>query len=120
MNKCSHIHIPDWCCDHRLDDVADLFKCLADPTRLKLLTAMVTAERTVGELATAAGATPSAVSHQLRLLRAMRLVRVRREGRHMHYSLADQHVSDLLEVAITHTGEPPEPHTAWHVTEIAE
>lgn len=114
MNKCSHI--PEWCCDHRLDEVADLFKCLADPTRLKLLCAMVNAEQTVGELAAAAGATPSAVSHQLRFLRTMRLVLARREGRHIHYSLADEHVSDLLKVAITHTGEPAE-QSASHVTE---
>lgn len=119
MNNCSHIHIPDWCCDHRLDEVAELFKCLADPTRLKLLTAMVSGERTVGELATAAGATQSAVSHQLRILRTMRLVRARREGRYIHYSLADEHVSNLLEVAITHTGEPAEP-AAPHVTEFED
>lgn len=117
MNNCSHI--PEWCCDHRLDEVADLFKCLADPTRLKLLCAMVSAEQTVGELAAAAGATPSAVSHQLRLLRAMRLVQARREGRHIHYSLADKHVSDLLEVAITHAGEPPEA-SAWTMHEFDE
>jgi len=111
--------MPEWCCDHRLDEVAELFKCLADPTRLKLLCAMVTAEQTVGELAAAAGATPSAVSHQLRILRAMRLVQARRDGRHIHYSLADEHVSNLLEVAITHAGEPVAP-SAWHVTEFEE
>ncbi len=75
---------------------------LGDPTRLKLLLALGEAELCVCDLAAAAGASPSGVSHHLRLLRALRLVRSRRDGRMIYYRLDDEHVGDLLRTALAH------------------
>ena len=78
-----------------VDAIADIFKLLGDPTRVRILDALTHGERCVCDLATIVGLTESAVSHQLRLLRASRLVRVRRTGRHAFYTLDDHHVVGL-------------------------
>jgi DNA-binding transcriptional ArsR family regulator len=88
-----------------LPEVAALFKMLGDPSRLALLDLISHGERPVSELAADAGLTESATSHQLRLLRAARLVRVRRDGRHVYYALDDLHVARLLRDAAAHAGE---------------
>ncbi|KPL86599.1 MAG: ArsR family transcriptional regulator [Ardenticatenia bacterium] len=85
--------------------LADLFKALADPTRVRLIACLLEGEMCVHELTDAVGPSQSAVSHQLRLLRAMRLVNTRREGRHVYYSLADDHVATLLQVGLEHVQE---------------
>lgn len=85
-------------------DLADVFSLLGDPSRLRLLFALREGEVSVGELSTLTGQSDSAVSHALQLLRAHRIVRVRREGRRAFYRLDDPHVRMLLEVALTHTG----------------
>ncbi len=83
-------------------DLADVFGLLADPSRLRLLVALLGAELCVCDLAAAAGMSESATSHALRILRAHRVVDVRRAGRMAYYSLADAHVRMLLDLALTH------------------
>ena len=83
-------------------DLAEMFKALSDPTRLRIITALAQGEVCVHELSEALGMSQSAVSHQLRLLRHQGLVRGRREGRHIYYRLADEHVYDLLKQALDH------------------
>ena len=83
-------------------DTADIFGLLSDAGRLRLLAVLRHGESAVGELARAAGMSESATSHALRLLRAHRVVQARRDGRLMRYSLQDDHVSQLLDVALAH------------------
>ena len=79
-----------------VESIAEVFKLLGDPTRVRLVDALTHGERCVGDLTTLIGMSESAVSHQLRLLRAARLVRVRRSGRLAYYALDDHHVVGLL------------------------
>lgn len=92
--------------------LADTFRLLGDPTRVRLLDALAAGELCVCDLATLLGATVSAVSHQLRLLRGLRLVRARREGRMIFYSLDDHHIHDLLAQARGHVEEDALAHAA--------
>jgi DNA-binding transcriptional ArsR family regulator len=85
--------------------LAETFRVLGDPTRVRLLDALSAAELCVCDLATLLGLSESAVSHQLRLLRTMRIVRSRREGRMVHYALDDQHVTGLFEQGLHHVAE---------------
>lgn len=85
--------------------LADTFRVLADPTRVRILDALSAAELCVCDLATLLGVSESAVSHQLRLLRGMRLVRSRREGRMVFYSLDDHHVIGLFQQGLQHVEE---------------
>lgn len=89
-----------------LQSVAEVFKLLGDPTRVRLLDALSHGERCVCDLATLVELSESAVSHQLRLLRTARLVRVRRTGRMAFYSLDDHHVIGLLHDTRKHVEEP--------------
>lgn len=83
--------------------MADVFGMLADPGRLRLLLALREArERTVSELVSQTGMAQSAVSHALRLLRAYRVVSVRREGRHAYYTISDDHVRLLVDATLSH------------------
>jgi ArsR family transcriptional regulator, lead/cadmium/zinc/bismuth-responsive transcriptional repressor len=86
----------------QLSQVADVFDLLSDPRRLALLVELLDGERNVGDLAAATGASESATSHALRLLRAHRVVAVRRDGRQAYYRLTDEHVRLLLDVALAH------------------
>ena len=86
-------------------ELAALFKALGDPGRLKVVDRLAARERCVHELAEELGVEQSALSHQLRVLRDRGLVRTRREGRHIHYSLADGHVRDIFEFALEHARE---------------
>ncbi len=85
-------------------DLAALFGALGDPTRVRLLAALATGPLCVCDLAAVLGMTQSAVSHQLRLLRALHLVRARREGKLVWYALDDDHVRALLAVGGEHIG----------------
>lgn len=85
-----------------VEQVGATFGLLADPGRLRLLTALLEGEMGVCDLAAACGQSESAVSHALRLLRAHRVVAVRRSGRRAFYRLADAHVRMLLDLALTH------------------
>jgi DNA-binding transcriptional ArsR family regulator len=88
-----------------VQDLADTFRVLGDPTRIKILDALSGGELCVCDIAALAGISESAVSHQLRLLRGMRLVRPRRAGRLVYYSLDDHHIIALLQQALTHVEE---------------
>ena len=87
-------------------DVADTFRILGDPTRVRILDALSGGELCVCDIASLAAISESAVSHQLRLLRSMRLVKSRRAGRLVFYALDDQHIIELLRQAHTHVEEP--------------
>ncbi len=78
---------------------------LGDVTRVRILDAISRTELRVGEIADLLGLTESAVSHQLRLLRNMRLVRPRRDGKSIYYSLDDQHIVRLFEQGLEHVQE---------------
>src|SRR5215203_39659 len=93
------------------EELTETLKALASPGRLRVLTELLAGERTVEQLAAAAELSLSATSHHLRLLRSLRLVRARRDGRHVRYRLHDHHVADLL-AAVRHHQEhvhPPAP-----------
>lgn len=86
-------------------DVASLFAVLGDQTRIRVLTALISGELCVCDLAAATGVNRSTVSHQLRVLRSHRLVRRRREGKVVYYALDDDHVVQLIEMASAHCRE---------------
>lgn len=88
-----------------VDALAEVFKLLGDPTRVRILDALTHGERCVCDLASLVGLSESAISHQLRLLRSSRLVRVRRSGRLAFYSLDDHHVVGLLHGTRKHIQE---------------
>ena len=91
--------------EEMLYDLADLFKVFSDTTRIKILYALMTDELSVNEIAETLGASQSAVSHQLRILKQAHLVKFRRDGRSIHYSLADEHVLTILDQGLTHICE---------------
>lgn len=82
--------------------MAEFFGVLADPTRLRLLSALAKQELCVCDLAAGLKLGESAVSHQLRVLRSMRLVKYRKAGRNVYYSLADSHVINLYQEVVEH------------------
>src|SRR4051794_2612422 len=84
--------------------LAETFKALADPTRVRIFHALSPAELCVGDLAAVLEMTESAVSHQLRLLRSLRVVRARREGKQVFYTLDDEHVARLFQISLEHLG----------------
>ena len=88
-----------------VESISAIFKILGDPTRLRLLDALAHGERRVGDLAALITQSESAVSHQLRLLRAARLVQVKRSGRKAYYSLHDDRVITLLRDSRRQAGE---------------
>lgn len=88
-----------------LYDLADLFKTFGDTTRIKILYALMEHELCVADLAEAIDATQSAVSHQLRTLKQSRLVRAKRDGKNVMYSLSDNHVHSMLAQGMTHICE---------------
>lgn len=101
----ANVHIFD---DDVVDDLTALFKALSDPTRVRLISALRDGERCVHELVDAVGPSQSAVSHQLRTLRDLRLVKYRKEGRHVYYTLDDEHVDQLLQMGLEHVLEEAE------------
>ena len=90
---------------HLVDDLTEIFRVLGDPTRVRILDALSRSELCVGDLASQLSVTESAVSHQLRLLRGMRLVKSRRDGRHIYYTLDDHHIVGLFEQGLEHVQE---------------
>lgn len=108
------------CCDHAevvkqvsaqlpdddiLYDLADLFRIFADSSRIKILYALYESELCVGAITQLLGMTQSAVSHQLRALKQSKLVKYRREGKTIYYSLADDHVVTILAQGMEHIEE---------------
>jgi ArsR family transcriptional regulator, lead/cadmium/zinc/bismuth-responsive transcriptional repressor len=93
-----------------VDELAEVFSLLSDPNRLRLLASLLEGgELCVCDLAAAAGMAESTTSHALRLLRAHHVVKARRAGRMMHYSLLDGHVRMLLDLALEHVGHADGP-----------
>jgi DNA-binding transcriptional ArsR family regulator len=91
--------------DQELARMAQVFKLLGDPSRLKIVLALRRQEMCVCDLAALSGISESAVSHQLRRLRDLDLVRSRRNGQVIYYSLDDKHVALLLDIALRHIRE---------------
>jgi DNA-binding transcriptional ArsR family regulator len=86
--------------------LADMFRLLGDPSRLRILLACLDRPTNVGAIAEGTGLSISLVSHHLRLLRAARLVRATRQGKHVFYQGADEHVRCVIRDMVTHLGEP--------------
>ena len=97
-----HLIENDKLTDETFFAMAESFKAFADPTRLRILTLLFTSERSVSYLADHLSVSQSAVSHQLRLLRTLDIVRYRKEGREVFYDLADDHVRDILIRTLEH------------------
>jgi ArsR family transcriptional regulator len=88
-----------------LEQIADLFKGFADTTRVQILTILLEGELCVSDITERVELTQSAVSHQLRILKQMHLIKYRREGKNMLYSLADDHVRTILQMGLEHVME---------------
>ena len=88
-----------------VDALAETFRALGDPTRVRVLDALSHGELCVCDIASLLGSSQSATSHQLRLLRAMRLVRTRRAGRMVYYALDDRHIVTLFRQGLRHVEE---------------
>ncbi len=88
-----------------LIDLAELFKIFGDSTRIKILFALLKHELSVGEIAQQLSATDSAISHQLKILKANKLVKSQRNGKSIIYSLSDSHVTSILSQGIEHISE---------------
>ena len=91
--------------EDELIEMAELFKMFGDSTRIKILSLLFEGEKCVQEITGASGSSQSAVSHQLRLLKQARLVRSRRSGKQIFYTLADDHVKTILGMAKEHLEE---------------
>ena len=95
--------------DEAYVDLAETFRALGDSTRAKIVHALSVESLCVSDLAQVTGVSEPAVSQHLRLLRALRIVRGRREGKLVYYSLEDEHVRALLAMALGHREEAPHP-----------
>ena len=89
----------------RLNELAEFFRVFGDSTRIRILYALSRSERCVLELAELLGASQSAVSHQLQILRSSRLVKYRREGKTVYYSLDDGHIFSIINMGLEHIEE---------------
>lgn len=91
--------------EEMLYDLAELYKVFGDSTRIKILYALFEAEMCVCDIAQLLGMTQSAISHQLRVLKANKLVKFRREGKTVFYALADNHVRTIIDMGMEHLCE---------------
>lgn len=91
--------------DGLVHDLADLFKVFGDATRVRILYTLAAGELCVCDIASVLNMTQSAISHQLRILKGTRLVKFRREGKTVYYSLADSHVKTILQQGLDHVSE---------------
>ena len=91
--------------EESLYDLAELFKVFGDTTRIKILWALDESEMCVCDIANLLGMTQSAISHQLRILKQADLVKNRRDGKVVYYSLDDEHVKQILDKGLTHINE---------------
>jgi len=101
------------------EELAETVKALGSASRLRLLLSLLDGERAVEELAATIDLAPSATSHHLRILRSLRLVRARKDGRHVRYALHDHHIADLL-AAVRHHHEHVFPAPAMRLPAEAE
>lgn len=88
-----------------MEQIAELFKGFGDPTRVHILSLLVERELCVMDIAEAVAISQSAISHQLRILKQMHLIKFRREGKNILYSLADDHVLTILQMGLEHVLE---------------
>ncbi|WP_312699259.1 metalloregulator ArsR/SmtB family transcription factor [Sedimentibacter sp.] len=95
-------HMPD---DDILIDLADVFKVFSDSTRVKILCALFRAEMCVCDISVLLGMTKSSISHQLRILKQSKLVKSRKDGRIVYYSLDDDHVKSIFDQGLSHVCE---------------
>ena len=114
VERCEYMHVheaivnqvnqnmPD---EEVLYDLAELFKIFGDSTRIKILYALHIKEMCVMDISLALGMSQSAISHQLRVLRQTRLIRSRRDGKNIYYSLADEHVHTIISMGLEHIEE---------------
>ena len=88
-----------------IENIAELFKAFGDPTRVQILSLLRQLELCVGDIAEGVGLSQSAISHQLRLLKQMHLIKYHREGKNIVYALADDHVRTILDMGLQHVLE---------------
>lgn len=91
--------------EETMQELAEFYKVFGDPTRIKILCTLFQSELCVCDLAEVTGMTQSAISHQLRVLKQMKLVKNRREGKVVYYSLADAHIQSILNQGMEHIAE---------------
>jgi len=91
--------------DESIWSLTETFKVLSDPTRLRIVLALLKEELCVFDIAELVGISESAVSHQMRMLKTLRLVKQRKDGKMVFYSLEDEHIEDLIRVATRHIEE---------------
>lgn len=101
VNEVTH-NMPD---DEMLYDLAEFFKVFADSTRIKIIYALSKSEMCVCDISEILNVSQSAVSHQLRMLKQMKLVKYRREGKSIFYSLSDEHIEDIFNKGMEHICE---------------
>ncbi len=91
--------------DDLIFEIAELFKVFGDSTRMKIISSLLEDELCVGDIAVLTNSTPSAISHQLRVLKQAKLVKYRKEGKIVYYSLDDEHVREIYEKGREHIEE---------------
>ena len=94
--------LPD---DELIADLSDMFKIFGDQTRVKILMALESGELCVCDIAAVMDMSQSAISHQLRVLKQSNIVKTRREGKVVYYSISDDHVKEIFDIAIVHVQE---------------
>ena len=94
--------LPD---DELIADLSDMFKIFGDQTRVKILMALESGEMCVCDIAAVMDMSQSAISHQLRVLKQSNIVKTRREGKVVYYSISDDHVKEIFDIAIVHVQE---------------
>nr|WP_314545260.1 metalloregulator ArsR/SmtB family transcription factor [uncultured Massilia sp.] len=102
--------------DNAVEELADLFHLLGDPTRLRIVLACLAQPTAVGDIAASLDLSSSLVSHHLRLLRAARIVKAERQGKQVFYAAADAHISSLLANMFEHIAEPVADPIPEHTT----
>ena len=105
MSTCSYMQTSRSLQAQTVEALAETFRVLGDPTRVRIVDALAEGELCVHEIADRVEISESAVSHQLRLMRTMRIVRGRREGRCVYYTLDDQHILSLFQQGLRHVTE---------------
>ena len=113
-NTCDYLHVHEQIIadvntqmpnEEVLFDLSELFKVFGDSTRIRILYCLFVSEMCVCDIASLLSMTQSAISHQLRILKQMQLIKFRREGKNILYSLADDHVKTILEMGLEHVLE---------------
>ena len=94
--------LPD---DELIADLSDMFKIFGDQTRVKILMALESGELCVCDIAAVMNMSQSAISHQLRVLKQSNIVKTRREGKVVYYSISDDHVKEIFDIAMVHVQE---------------